>query len=194
MGMPVTIVADRRLDEDLFVGAVSFAWQLSDAYGIGYDPQLSIQRISEGDLRHNRLGQVDCTVIDDLPRFANKGITAVVVAKDLGVPDNYRRPLNFLYGVSNFRSGNFIMSTHRLKLPEDAGAIALHEAGHSLGLVPETAPNYDRLSSFPGHCQNVCIMRPGSGYSDDEKMVKHIDSHDPFCVDCIALLRGMRHA
>lgn len=192
MGMPVNLVADSGVEQEHIVAVCASAYQLSEAIGLPTDPELRVQRIGDRVLRMNSRGQIDESVINDLAPLRNGGLTFVVVSKDLGVPDSYPRQLNFLFGVSNKNTGNVILSTHRMQTVEDVQALALHESGHSVGLVSETARNYDRLSSFAGHCVNDCVMVPGNSYADMVKMRSRIEQPHPFCGDCTGFLSRMR--
>lgn len=186
--MHVGVIAGRGVEAGFLEATAESAVRLSDALGFDELPEFSLQEIDDEQLTTNRRGQVDCTVIDNLPAFVNGGLTVVVTSRDLGVGDDYPRPLNFLYGISHKGRGNLLMSTHRMRTTGDFAALTLHESGHSFGLVEAGQPNYDRISSFAGHCVNPCVMQPGNDYADLQKMVRQNQSRDPFCGDCSGFL------
>lgn len=180
------IFAEPAVAQEHLIAAASSIVRLADSMGFRGDPDVSLQTLADDVLTLNRRGQVDRTVIDTMP-YDDK-LRLIVTARDLGVGDAETARLSFVFGTS--RLGRVIMSTQRLQTTDDFGALTLHEAGHAEGLVQASQRNYDRLSSFSGHCVNRCVMLPGNSYTDMRSMVKRYQSDDPFCGDCSDFLGG----
>lgn len=180
------ILAEPAVTQEHLIAATISIVRLADSMGFRGDPDVSFKTIQNNVLTLNRNGQIDRTVIDAMP-YEDK-LRLIVTARDLGVGDAERARLNFVFGTS--RLGRVIMSTQRLQTSDDFGALTLHEAGHAEGLVQTSQSNYDRLSSFGGHCVNQCLMLPGNSYTDMQSMVRRYHSHNPFCDDCSDFLGG----
>lgn len=100
-----------------------------------------------------RTGQVDSAFINQMS--VEQGVSALIVTRrDLGAIG-----LNYCFGRSVFDGRSAILSAHRVESATMFG-LALHELGHSEGLVSECEPQYDQRSRFAGHCMNLCVMRP----------------------------------
>lgn len=134
-------------------------------------------------------GKVNAQMLGRIRPFSNqRKMNMFVTARDMSVPN-----MNYIFGNSRDNEGNFIVSSARLDLshngdPYEFLAVALHEAGHSLGQVNINAPQYDHRSTFPGHCRNDCVMQTVNGLSDVRKVSQLIEkNHDTssgFCNDC----------
>lgn len=190
MALHVNLIAERGVEREFIDAAAASALQLADAMGMSQEPQYDLHTIEESVLAVNRKGQVDAAVLDTITPFTLGGLSMLIVSRDLGVGDTYPRPLNFVYGVSTMAKGNLVVSTHRMQSVGMFQTLTLHEAGHAVGLVTDTAPNYDRVSSFAGHCVKRCIMRPGNNISDMQKLTRDAHVHGPFCGDCSGYLRS----
>lgn len=161
-----------------FVEAASLAYT---AVGQAANHQVSIMpKPLDFDLPTLGGGQVDSAFIEKIR--ADSGVNLLILAKrDLGAAG-----LNFCFGRSRFNGGASIVSSSRVT-PTTLVGLAVHEIGHSVGLVPDDSPRLDRITSFEGHCINDCVMMPVNNIREmDEATQKIIRSPQlaGFCVDC----------
>jgi predicted Zn-dependent protease len=70
--------------------------------------------------------------------------------------------------------------------------IVMHEIGHTLGLLPESAPNYTRSKSpiFHGHCRHgYCIMSQNTRAANEKQRTEsRLSRQNPICDDCLNYL------
>lgn len=125
-------------------------------------------------------GQVDSAWIEQVQVAPNTSLM-VITARDLGAFG-----LNFCYGRSAFNQGASIASTNRV-LDTTFVGLALHENGHSLGLVDLNTERHDNTSDFVGHCANDCVMQPVNNIQEMDEVVQKVLAHSHtagFCTEC----------
>lgn len=129
-------------------------------------------------------GQIDSAFIDRVS--VEQGASALFVTRrDLGAVG-----LNYCFGRSAFDQRSAIVSTNRVSDTTMFG-LALHELGHSEGLVEECAPQHDSQSRFIGHCMNLCVMRPVNTIAEMNETVAtfaHQAHTSGFCLHCATYL------
>lgn len=125
-------------------------------------------------------GQIDSSFIDRVS--VEDGSSAMfVMSRDLGA-----RGLNFCFGRSAYNQHASIVSGARVE-PTTMFGLGLHELGHSEGVVAESAPNYDRVTSFGGHCINLCVMQPVNNIDEMNATIEKFMNHPHsagFCIYC----------
>lgn len=125
-------------------------------------------------------GQYDSEWIERVS--ADKGSSFLVITnQDIGA-----KSLDFCYGRSAFNRRASIVSASRIT-PVTMTGLALHEIGHSLGLVETSVARYDRISRFAGHCANTCVMEPINNIDEMNGTVDKMLScphSGGFCAEC----------
>ncbi|MBL8122154.1 hypothetical protein JNM87_05405 [Candidatus Saccharibacteria bacterium] len=136
--------------------------------------------------------QVDARVIEGQLAWAGGGVNVWLTARDLGFVRGDGSRVNFLYGLAS-DGGHLIVSGYRLDKhsPESRTELlttVVHETGHVLGLVDETASRHSRKYGFSGHCINPCTMEASNGIDDTrrtrDKLLGEIATAG-FCNECL---------
>lgn len=164
--------------EDNYLDATKLAHEALYSVG-GTEPVINIKPLSF-ELPVLATGQVDSEYIQRV--VPEEGVSALfVTARDLGAIG-----MNFCFGRSAFNQRAAIVSSHRISDATMFG-LSLHELGHSVGLVAEHAPQYNRVSRFVGHCINTCVMEPVNNINEmDATVTKYImnPAYAGFCPPC----------
>lgn len=149
---------------------------------------MSTHDIGDSVLRTLVNGQVATDVLSDIVPWSNGGPNLILTARDIG-----HRSVNYLFGISQFGTGNALISSHRLE-DEEVYALTTHELGHAFSLVREDASQYDKVSVFAGHCINTCVMKPVNS-KEDMRLAFSTIAHNPacggFCDNCRSDLRKL---
>jgi hypothetical protein len=156
-----------------------------------------LERAGEVDIvtrQTSYLPRFDGTIVDsekamrEIVTPGDGDLVVIATTKDLGAMMVH----GLLFGDSLFARGRSIVSSYHL--PDDKlmlGALTTHVAAHSVGLVPATAKNYDKISRDGNHCQNECVMRPintKQHVAEAKRTVYNRRHSGGFCKQCIGLL------
>lgn len=131
-------------------------------------------------------GQIDSEIIENIA--TNRGNSILIVTRrDLGAAG-----LNYIFGRSTDGRRSAIVSSRRLVDTTMVG-LTVHELGHSVGSVSDNSPQYNRDTSFAGHCANECVMEPVNNISEMNATVEKIMAHPHTAGFCLECARDLAH-